>query len=127
MPRVTRAALRSQEIQDESDLAASTALPHTPVKSRAPLSEISNNKVNGPEPVNTSEEQMGLAKKGKKGNNTKKSTKQKIENNKQTDVEVLEDGNESSTSSAVEEACKDLLENDPGNFPHDRVHYFSLD
>lgn len=119
MPRVTRAALRSQEIQEEADLAASTPLPLTPIKARAPLGEISHNKVHEIEPVVNSEEQMGPAKKGKgkKGKSVKKSTKQDKENKEQTDVEVLEDGNESSNSLAVEEACKDLLEDNLGIYP----------
>ncbi|KAK4692700.1 hypothetical protein P7C71_g4555, partial [Lecanoromycetidae sp. Uapishka_2] len=113
MPRVTRAALRSQEVQEESDLAASTPLPLTPIKTRAPLGEVSTSKVNELASASTSEVKMAPAKKGKgkKGNKTKKSAKEKKENKEQPDVEVLEDGNESSSSSAVEEACKDLLLN----------------
>ena len=117
MPRVTRA--RTAEIQEESDLAASTPLPFTPTRGRAPLGETSNNKVKEPELVNTSEEKMVPAKKikGKKGNSTKKASKQKKEKNGEPGMEVLEDGNESTTSSAVEEACKDLLKDNPGLSP----------
>lgn len=128
MPRVTRAALRSKEIQEESDLAASTPLPSTPIKPRAPLGEISNNKVTEPGPVNATEEKVEPSKKGKgkKAHGTKKMTKQKKDNKEQPDGEVLEDGNESTTSSALEEACRDLLRGKSGTFPRFLADRFSL-
>ncbi len=110
MPRVTRAALRSQELQED---LASVPLPSTPIKSRAPLDEIAGNTIGELETVNTSEDNMVAAKtghaKGKKGNATKKGVKQRKAKPEDQTVKVLEDDNQSQSSSAAEEACKDLL------------------
>lgn len=117
MPRVTRAALRSQEPQEESVVAASVPLPMTPIKGRVPLGETSGNTVAVPEIVN--EENMAAAAKkgpgkGKKGIAPRKATKPKKAKVEKSEVEVLEDDNQSQTSSAAEEACKDLLREDFG-------------
>ena len=117
MPRVTRAALRTQEQQDDSDIAASTPLPPTPVKKRVPLGEISENAATEAQ-VAELEQKLVPAKKGsvrgKKANVAKKTNKQKKVKAMEVEPEVLEDGNESSTSSAVEEACQDLLKDGSG-------------
>ena len=116
MPRVTRAALRTQELQDESDIAASTPLPPTPVKKRVPLGEISDNVATEAQ-VAELEQKLVPTKKGsvraKKANVVKKTNKQKKVKAMDVEPEVLEDGNESSTSSAVE-ACQDLLKDGSG-------------
>ncbi|KAK0514190.1 hypothetical protein JMJ35_002807 [Cladonia borealis] len=113
MPRVTRAALRTQELQEESEIAASTPLPPTPVKKRVPLGEISENVATEAQ-VAELEQKLVPAKKGsvrgKKANVAKKTNKQRKLKAMNAEPEVLEDDNESSTSSAVEEACQDLLQ-----------------
>ena len=117
MPRVTRAALRTQELQEESDMAASTPLPPTPIKQRVPLGEISDNVATEAQ-VAELEQKLVPAKKGsvrgKKANVTKKTNKQKKVKAMDIEPKILEDDNESSTSSAVEEACQDLLKDSSG-------------
>ena len=113
MPRVTRAALRSMEQLDESDIAASTPLPHTPSKGRVPLGEVAGNKGAECEATNTFEQRAVPAKKGtgkgRKGNTAKKADKQTREKAEEVRVDVLEDENQSVHSSAAEEASQDLL------------------
>ncbi len=113
MPRVTRAALRSLEQQDESDIAASTPLPQTPTQVRVPLGEVAGNKGAHSEAISTYEEQAAPAKKGtgkgKKGNNAKKANRGMREKAEEVRIEVLEDANRSINSSAAEEACQDLF------------------
>lgn len=113
MPRVTRAALRSVEQQDESDIAASTTLPQTPIKGRVPLGETTGNEGAEIEACNTSEGLAAPAKKGtgkgKKGNAVKRANKHVREMAEEPRVEVLEDENQSMHSSAAEEASQDLL------------------
>ena len=117
MPRVTRAALRTQELQEESETAASIPLPPTPVKKRVPLGEISDNVATEAQ-VAELEQKLVPAKKGsvrgKKAHVAKKTNKQKKVKAMNAEPEVLEDDNESSTSSAVEEACQDLLKDSSG-------------
>ena len=117
MPRVTRAALRSMEQQDESDIAASTPLPQTPFKGRVPLGDIAGNKGTESEIINTSEDQAAPTKKeagkGKKGNAAKKANKQTKEM-ALVHVEVMEDENQSVHSSAAEEASKNLKDDSQG-------------
>ena len=117
MPRVTRAALRTQELQEESEIAASTPLPPTPVKKRVPLGEISENVATEAQ-VAELEQKLVPAKKGSmrgtKGNVAKKTNKQRKLKAMNAEPEVLEDDNASSTSSAVEEACQDLLKENSG-------------
>ena len=113
MPRVTRAALRSVEQQDGSDIAATIPLPQTPIKDRVPLGETTGNKGARSEPASTSEEQAAPAKKatgkGKKGNTMKKANKKTREKAGDVDAGVLEDQSQSLHSSAAEEARQDLL------------------
>lgn len=117
MPRVTRAALRTQELQEESEIAASTPLPPTPTKKRVPLGEISDNIATEVQAAEL-EEKMAPLKKGpgrsKKANAAKKGSKQRKVKDMETQVEILEDDNASETSSAVEEACQDLLKDSYG-------------
>lgn len=120
MPRVTRAALRSQEMQEETDTAASVPLPLTPKpKARAPLGETSGNTAAAQENVHTSEENKAAVKKGPgKGKKTgaRKATKPNQSQEERSTVEVIEDDNQSQTSSAAEEACKHLLNGGIGAF-----------
>lgn len=113
MPRVTRAAMRSIEQHDGSDIATSTPLPQTPIKGRVPLGEVAGNKGTETESTNPSEGQAVPAKKGpgkgKKGNTSKKANKQIREKTEEVRVEILEDENQSTNSSAAEEARQDLL------------------
>ncbi len=113
MPRITRAALRSQVLLDEVDLAISTPLPPTP-KTRVPLGEIAGNKEEMKNPsmelsrvgkMQLTKGKRRIARKGKKQEN------RKIES--QT-AEVIEDDNQSATSSAVDEACESLMQESSG-------------
>lgn len=112
MPRVTRAALRSMEQHDESSVAVLIPLPQTPIKGRTPLGEIADNKGAESEAITHSEERAAPAKKevgkGKKGITAKKANTQRREKAEEVCVEILEDENKSTCSSAVE-ACQDLL------------------
>lgn len=120
MPRVTRAALRSNVMLEEAILAEQTPLSSTPVKRRAPLGVITGNSeenVDKPAEVDGSGD-VGkkVVLKGKKGRAPKKGKKciQTVQN--EVTLEVLEDDNQSATSSAVDEACEELIkENSKGN------------
>ena len=112
MPRVTRAALRSMEQHDESSVAVLVPLPQTPTKGRIPLGEIANNKGAESQAITNSEETAAPAKKevgkGKKRTTAKKANTERREKAGEVCVEVLEDENQGTCSSAVE-ACQDLL------------------
>ena len=114
MPRVTRAALRSIEQLDGSDIAATIPLPQTPLKDRVPLGETTGNKGAHIDAANTSEEQAAPVKKGigkgKKGNATKKVNKKTKEEAKDMCAGVLEDESQSIHRTAADEASQDLLE-----------------
>ncbi len=124
MPRVTRAALRTHALLEESTVAALTPLPITPVKERVALGEITDNPVREALAFEITEEVKEISRmtpgktgpgKGKRGKVTKKGKKQ-VSKAGEVDVEILEDDNQSETSSAVEEACQDLRkENTGGN------------
>lgn len=111
MPRVTRAALRSNAIlEDEPKLAMSIPLPATPQKEREPLGEVAGNVPEEPPAIDDGvkpEKKEGA--KGKKVKGTKKGKKQPKRENDEITPEVLDDDNHSATSSAVEEACEDLM------------------
>ena len=112
MPRVTRAALRSQELQEDPDMAASIPLPLTPIKGRAPLGETAGNALALHNGINTLEDNSGLKRgpgKGRKAKTTKKATCKKMVEAENLDTEVVQDDQHSSDSSAAEEACKELL------------------
>lgn len=119
MPRVTRAALRSHAImEDEANLAAAIPLPSTPHKERAPLGEITNNVQD--EVINVHEVDMDAkpAKKaGNKGRKAKTSKKGKKDSQfkDEENPEVLEDENQNDASSAVEEACVELMKEGNGS------------
>jgi cell wall-associated NlpC family hydrolase len=107
MPRVTRAAVRIME--DEATVAAGVPLPSTPNVERAPLGEITGN--HNEQPKVTLE--VNLSKPTKKPHKARKAkptkkTKKENKSGPESTCEVLEDDNESATSSAVEEACKEL-------------------
>ena len=115
MPRVTRAALRSKELQVDADIAASTPLPQTPTKNRIPLGEVAGNRgtyIQAPLPGEQAAQAKKGTRKGKKGNNAKTFNKQNREEAEDVHVEVLEDESQSIDSSAAKEACQDLLNND---------------
>lgn len=116
MPRVTRAALRSHALLEEAGLASSTPLPLTPV-TRVPLGEITGNK----EEVKVESHELSMPRvekksppKGKKGRVAKKAQKAESDKIDQGSVEVLEDDNQSVTSSAVDEACQNLMQESSG-------------
>ena len=122
MPRVTRAALRSNALLEDSTVAALTSLSLTPHKARIALGEITENQgkeapvLETPEKV---EETIKMAPskkgpgKGKIGRVTKKGNKQASKTEEEI-MAVLEDGSQSETSSAVEEACQDLMKESSG-------------
>ena len=122
MPRITRAALRSKAALESAELAASVPLPLTPSKERAPLGEIAGNAVGDTCMDHATNEVFKVQKKGSTRSKNGRNTKKAAPVNKSTGngpVEVLEDDNLSATSSAVEEACEDLLKNhDSGTFHH---------
>lgn len=111
----TRAALRSQP--KDTDIAANVPLPATPpVTRRKPLGEISGNQEELPAAIDDPEQILKANKgpgKGKKGKGAKKSKKQSQPADNQALEEVVPDENESETSSAVEDACQDLLKEQP--------------
>jgi len=120
MPRVTRAALRSNAVAlDEVEVAAS--LPVTPRKERAPLGEVAGNTV---EPTTASSNDDNAKPKKKRA--AKSKPRQGTRKVKKADVvnreEVLEDDSHSATSSAVEDACEELRKDPEGNTtkPRDR-------
>lgn len=114
MPRATRAALRAQELLDETIAAAAITLPSTPTRGRVPLGEISNNTNNNSDmAVNDKSAEIGRkagakGNKGKGGKKGKKGAKAKAENK---EVEILDDDQHSSHSEAVDEACSNLMNN----------------
>ena len=121
MPRATRAALRAQEILDDTiHEAAAIALPSTPNKDRVVLGEISSNvnagnEVSAPvvsEVTSKPSKSKSTKKAGKKG----KGPKQAMEED--GPIEVLEDDSCSSKSEAAVEASHLLSDHDhSGNFP----------
>ena len=130
MPRVTRAALRSMEQHDESSVAVLIPLPQTPTKGRIPLGEIANNKGAESQPITNSEERAAPAKKevgkGKKRTMAKKAKTETTEKAEEVCVEILEDKNQSTCSSAVE-ACQDLLKDgSEGRLPHTLAANFAI-
>ncbi|MCJ1431886.1 hypothetical protein MMC27_001242 [Xylographa pallens] len=119
MPRVTRTALRTAAIlEDEAHLAAATPLPTTPTTiGRTPLGEVAGNVdgeiVNGQEQDDAIQPAKKPATRGRKAKGTRKGRK-KNDDGKENEVEILEDPYQSSASSAVEEACEDLLKGNSG-------------
>ena len=123
MPRVTRAALRSNMIlEDEANLAAETPLPTTPGQERTPLGEVTGNLfqeviqlgedlVAAGKPMKKTRTAQGKKTKGAKGT---RQGRKKNETQQENRPEVLEDDDESSTSSAVEEACRELMRESTG-------------
>ena len=119
MTRTTRAALRSQEQGDESTTAASVPLPSTPQRERMPLGEISDNR--GAEPVLTTitvnDPIKAAKKKGKHGKGTKKGAKKGKEDPEYNEINILEDDQKSTTSSAAEETRHQLAQDGPEGLP----------
>lgn len=109
MPRVTRAALRLNAMLEETNLAASTPLPQTPL--RAPLGEITGNSEDVKAMVNNLEELVKGHKKAPKGRGKVQNNERKVVSDARREhtIDVIEDDNQSATSSAVDEACQDLM------------------
>ena len=119
MPRITRATLRSNAALADSDLLS----PSTPRKQRAPLGEIAGNVEEDSRIARSSGQMTTARKKGpvklKKGKAEKKVKAAVLEfsENSENSEEILEDDNQMATSSAVEEACDDLMKHSSsGNF-----------
>ena len=108
MPRVTRAAMRSHVIE---------AAPSTPLKDRIPLSDITS--IVQEELLSTHESDASrrvmkkTVVKAKKAKGTKRGHKKGITKTEVTS-EVLDDENQSEMSSAVDEACGELLKESTG-------------
>ena len=115
MPRITRAAVRSNAIlEDEPDLAMSIPLPATPQKEREPLGEVVGNVVEEALVVDVVKAEKRGGAKGRKAKGTKKGKKQPKTDYEETVPDVLDDDNPSASSSAVEEACVDLMKPNAG-------------
>lgn len=103
----TRSALRSQGPHENP-----TTSPSSTASKRAPLGEITGNQEEVPGAVDDPEEILkanrGTAKE-KKSKRSKKSKKDAQSTNNEVSGKVLPDENESETSSAVDNACQDLL------------------
>ena len=119
MTRTTRAALRSNQLAEEAANAAIVPLPTTPQRERLPLGEISDNR--GAEPstvaITYNEPVKQHTKPRKEGKVGKKGKKHDKENEPHLDIMVLEDGDQSSVSSAAEEARKALAHMDLAGIP----------
>lgn len=117
MPRITRAALRSHALLEDADLAASTPLPLTP-RTRVPLGEIAGNKEEVAavviEPLELFKIEKEPPAKGKRGRIAKSAKKQENCKTEDSIVEVLEDAIRSPISSAVDDACQDLMQPSTG-------------
>lgn len=111
MPRITRAALRSNAAAFEaSGDEASVFLPATRSKDRAPLSEIAGNALSEPFAPEVLAEEPTKSKAPAKERKRKcalQTKKMEIANEL---AEVLEDGNQSPVSSAAQEARDVLLD-----------------
>lgn len=118
MPRVTRAALRLNAMLEDTNLAASTPLPLTPFPLRAPLGEITGNSEEVKAMVNDLEQLVKSQKKappkGRQGKVQKNERKLPHNTRSEESVEVIEDDNQSATSSAVDEACQELMKEPSG-------------
>ena len=116
MPRATRAAQRSNAIvEDEPNLAMSVPLPLTPQPEREPLVEVANNLLK--EQQTGADDGVKVGKKGAKGKTAKGAKKGKSQPkavNDDPNPEVLEDVNTSATSSAIQEACEELMKASTG-------------
>ena len=109
MTRTTRAAARTRELTEE---ATSTPLPATPERERVPLGEISENVRAEPAMVTITVNDSIKAgkKKGKQGKGVGKGNKKGAALPQEQDVVILEDDNQGSASSAVEETRTSLGE-----------------
>ena len=115
MPRLTRAAMRANSALD--DVAASVPLPVSPYAGggRRILGEITANQ----EDLNTSYNSTATTAtkkptaKTKKAKGNKKIKKRDAGQNLEN-CEVLEDENQSGSSSAVEDACEELRKENKG-------------
>lgn len=122
MPRITRAALRSNTVLEEANTAASVPLPSTPLSQRTPLGEIAGNVVEAASTPNVHHQQSQQSRPEKKAPKRKRGKLKRAKKGEQTDVgeeeehviDVIEDGNQSTVSSAVNEACQELLKESDG-------------
>ena len=108
MPRVTRAALRSNAVAlDEPESAATVPSRLTPRKERTPFSEITGNAMEATaENTNIRNEQP--RKKGNTKSKNRQGPRKAKRANAANNEEVVEDDNHSAISSAVEDACEEL-------------------
>ena len=113
MPRITRAALRSNAVAlDECEGAASVPLPPTPSKERAPLGEVAGNTVEIAMEGSNNDDSKPKKKRSAKGKNRQGARKAKKAD--PVNNEVLDDDSHSATSSAVEDACEELRKDPKG-------------
>lgn len=105
--RVTRATARL--IEDETTQAIDVPLPSTPKRERAPLGDISANQQGEPVSTELLIELANLMKTPNHKCSKKSGGTKRTQQNKENVPEVLEDDNESVSSSAVDEACEVLL------------------
>ncbi|KAL8793444.1 MAG: hypothetical protein Q9195_003927 [Heterodermia aff. obscurata] len=124
MPRITRATVRSNAALENPDLAASFSLPIIPRKQRAPLGEIAGNAGENSSIADSSGQMTKARNKGSansKKENAGKKAKAEFLASSENCHEILEDDNQGATSSAVEEACDDLMKHGSSgtfHFPH---------
>jgi len=113
MPRVTRAALRSNAVALQ-EVEGAASLPVTPRKERAPLGEVAGNTVE-PTMASSTNDDVNPKKKRLAKSKPRQGTRKANKADAVDREEVLEDDNHSATSSAVEDACEELRKDPEGN------------
>jgi hypothetical protein len=103
---------------EQNKLPASSTLPLNPLSHRAPLGEITGNSEEVKTMINDLEqlvhEQKKAPPKERRGKAQRKTKKFAPNTRNEASVEVVEDDNQSATSSAVEEACQELMKEASG-------------
>ena len=109
-------------LEDEANVAAETPLPPTPVQERTPLGEVTGNLFQeiiygqdfeaAGKPAKKSASTKGRKAKAAKG--IKKGRVNLDDLLQESELGVVEDDDRSSTSSAVEEACRELMKESSG-------------
>lgn len=122
MPRVTRAAVRSNAAAlDQLECADAVSLPVTPRKGRAVLGEVTGNSTETTM-ERSNNEPSRLSKKGAAKPKTCKGAKKLKKVNTSNRGEAVEDDYQSVTSSAVRDACEELR-----GAPEGRLHQSHLE